>query len=160
MRTYTDYHEIGVQYWALTMQCLIIWRQWTWSFCNLCSLACYSNKLVPIQITNYSKTKPLQGLLCSLLTRSYQTKFLQKQMFKCSSSDNLYPVVIKEDKHELSIQETIVRDEDTTFESSANIQLKRNSNFPYWTVWGTTVMWEKSNILWWKMCWHKISECK
>ena len=49
-------------------------------------------------------------------------------MFKCSSSDNLYPVVIKEDKHELSIQETIVRDEDTTFKSSANIQLKRNSN--------------------------------
>ena len=52
-----------------------------------------------------------------------------KNRKKCSSSDYLYPVVIEEHKHDLNIQEAPVRDEDKTFKSSANIQLKINAHF-------------------------------
>jgi hypothetical protein len=89
-------------------------------------------RIIPINSTPFRSPaipRPNQGKVFSVLYRPDLIKLSSgKHRKKPSSSDHLYPVVIEEDKHELSLQETLVPDENTTFKSSANIQLKINSN--------------------------------
>jgi hypothetical protein len=89
-------------------------------------------RIIPINSTpcrSPTIPRPNQGKIFSVLYRPDLIKLsFGKNRKKFSSSDYLYPEVIEEHKHDLSLREPLMRDEEKTFKSSTNIQLKRNSN--------------------------------